>query len=255
MKRRSFKSNNSGQVIIITALLVATLLLSTAIYVIETEKDVPTVATDSNNVFPQYEQSAKSTLISALANITGGGDPTVLTSDLNELNTAITSYSYQAMLQMTYTPLTMDPYQDGVWLSWGADGQGISSAYVSFAFNSSASSASSNLEYDVNVTTQADLSGNYQQLNGTAIQVNLTVNLFNEGEPALAQNFTFYYNTADEGWLSANSPSITDFGDGTYAVSFIAQTDQPNAPLSASVLCQDQRGITVEANATCSNNP
>ena len=91
--------------IIITALLVASLLLSTAIYIIETEKEVPTTGTDENNVLTEYEQSIKNTLISALANITNGGDPSVLTADLNELNAAITSHSYQAMLQMDYTPL------------------------------------------------------------------------------------------------------------------------------------------------------
>ena len=60
---------------------------------------------------------------------------------------------------MNYTPLNVAPYQNGIWISWGTDGQGVSSAYVSFVFDSSASSTSSNLEYDVNVTTAADLSG------------------------------------------------------------------------------------------------
>ena len=66
MKKRNLKHNSSGQVIIITALLVATLLLSTAIYVIETEKEVPTVETGEENVFPAYQQSIRNTLISAL---------------------------------------------------------------------------------------------------------------------------------------------------------------------------------------------
>ena len=132
MKRRSLKRNNSGQVIIITALLVASLLLSTAICVFETEKAVPTVDTGENNVFPAYQQSTRNTLTSALANITNGGDSAVLTGDLNILNAAITNDSYQAMLQMNYTPLNAAPYQNGVWISWGADGQGVSSAFVSF---------------------------------------------------------------------------------------------------------------------------
>ena len=54
MKRRSLKHNKSGQVIIITALLVALLLLSTSIYVIETEKEVPQAGTNENTVF-SYE--------------------------------------------------------------------------------------------------------------------------------------------------------------------------------------------------------
>ena len=120
MKKRNLKHNNSGQVIIITALLVALLLLSTAIYVIETEKEVPTAGTGEDNVFPAYQQSIRNTLISALANVTNGGDTGVLTDDLNELNSAITSHSYQAILQMDYTPLNVAPYQNGIWISWGA---------------------------------------------------------------------------------------------------------------------------------------
>ena len=138
MKKRNLKHNSSGQVIIITALLVASLLLSTAIYVFETEKEVPTADTGEENVFPAYQQSIRNTLISALANVTNGGNPSVLTDDLNELNAAITNDSYQAMLQMNYTPLNVAPYQNGIWISWGADGQGVSSAYVSFVFDSSA---------------------------------------------------------------------------------------------------------------------
>jgi len=82
MKRRSLKHNKSGQVIIITALLVALLLLSTSIYVIETEKEVPQAGTNENTVFPAYKQSTINTVISALANATNGGDSSVLTNDL-----------------------------------------------------------------------------------------------------------------------------------------------------------------------------
>ena len=76
------------------------------------------------------------------------------------------------------------------------------------------------MEYNVNVTTEANLSGNYFQLNSSFTQVNLTVNVLNEGKPALAQNFTFYFENATDGWVQVDSPSITDFGNGTYSVSF-----------------------------------
>jgi len=253
MKKRSLKRNSQGQVIIITALLVASLLLSTAIYVFETEKAVPTVDTGENNVLPAYQQSIRNTLISALANITNGGNTGILTDDLNELNAAITNDSYQAMLQMNYNPLNTAPYQNGIWLSWGTHGYGVSSAYVSCVLDSSAPSSSSNLEYDVNVTSEAILSGNYLQLNATFTQVNLAVNVFNEGKPALAQNLTFYFENATYCWVKVNSPNITDFENGTYLVSFIGETEPANDLLPVSMICLDQRGIIVEANATCTS--
>jgi len=255
MKNRNLKRDNSGQVIVITALMVALVLLSTAIFVIETEKDVPTASgTDTNNVFAAYEQAVRSTLISALANVTNGGNRSVLTTDLNELDSLITSHSYQSILQMNLTPLNEAPYQNGIWISWSTDSQGISSACVTLDANSTGTTSTSTLQYAVNVTSQANLSGSDLQLNGTLNQVNLTVNVLNEGKPALAQNFTFYYEDAassTENWTQVTSPSITDFGNGTYAVSFTAQTQQPGDPLLASTHCQDQRGILIDANVNC----
>ena len=257
MKKRNLKRDNSGQVLIITALLVALLLLSTAIYVIETEKGVPTAVTDENNVFPAYKQSIKSTLISALANVTSGGETSVLTANLDELKSAIAAYSYQAIVKVDFTPLNVAPYQNGIWISWGTNGQGISSTYASFVFGSSGSSASSNLEYVINVTSEVNLVGSYLHLDGNLKQVNLTVNVLNEGKPALAQNFTFYFeldgSLSHEDWVRVDSPSTINFGNGAYAVSFIAETANRNDPVLVSMHCQDQRGILVKANVTCVN--
>jgi hypothetical protein len=251
MGKRSFKRDNSGQVIIVTALLVALLLLSTALYVMEVEKEVPTVAAE-NDAFAGYKQSARSTLISALANATDGGNSGILGTDLSELKTAIISHSYQALLTIDYNTLNSSGYQNGFLISWDANGQGVSSAYATFALASSSPSATSNLEYAINVTSAVNLSGNYQQLNDTTKQVDLTVNVQNEGKAALAQNFTFSYQNATD-WIQVDSPSITSFGNGTYAVSFNAQTPQPYDPLVVSLLCQDKRGIFVGANLTCTS--
>jgi len=249
MKKRNLRQNNSGQVIIITALLVVTLLLSTAIYIIETEKEVPVVGTNQISLFTGYEQSTRSTLISALANVTNGGNANVLNSDLNELSTAITSHSYQIMLQMGSAPLNTAPYQEGVWISWGLNGQGTSSAYVEFTFSSTASSTTSNLKYAVNVTSELNLKGYYTQ-NETLKQTNLTVNLLNEGKPALAQSYIFSFENSTD-WVNVEAPNVVDFGNGTCLVSFNAATGQLGDPLPVSVICQDQRGITVRANITC----
>jgi len=97
MGKRSIRQDSSGQVVIITALLVALLLLSTALFVIETEKNTPLAKTTEND-FSAYKQSVVNTLISALANATNGGSPNVLATDLAELKSAITSHSYQSML-------------------------------------------------------------------------------------------------------------------------------------------------------------
>ena len=177
MKKRSFKRDCSGQVIVITAFLVALLLLSTAVYVIETEKDVPTSSTNTNNALSAYQQAAKNTLISALANATNGGSQSILTTDLYELESAITSQSYQSILETDFTPLNQAPYQNGIWISWGTDGQGISSACITSGINSIGTSSTSNSAYLVNITSEVTLAGSYTQLNANLNQVTLTVNL------------------------------------------------------------------------------
>jgi hypothetical protein len=252
MRKRSFSRDSSGQVIIVTGLLVSLLLLSTALYVIEVEREVPTVDANQYSDFSTYKQSARSTLISALANATDGGSQNILSADLAELTTAILSNSYQDMLTMDCNTSNSSGYQNGFRISWGDSGQGMSSAYATFAYSSSSPSASSNLEYTVNVTSAVSLSGNYQQIDENTKQVNLSVNVLNEGKSALAQNFTFSYQNSTD-LVVVDSPCVTSFGNGAYTVSFNAQTAQLNEPLVVSMLCQDQRSIFVGANVTCTN--
>jgi hypothetical protein len=236
--------------IVITALLLGLILLSTAIYVIETEKAVPAARNGLGNSFSAYEQSIRRTLISALSNVSGGGNTGVLAIDLSELNSAIVSHSYQAIVQVDYTPLNVTPYQNGFWISWGTNGHGISSVCSSFALNSSGFSSNSNLEYAVNVTTELNVIGNYLQFNDSSKQVNLRVNMLNEGKPALAQNLTIYFENATK-WTKVEAPLLNSLGNGTYTASFSVETVQLENSLLVSVNCQDKRGITVGANVTC----
>ncbi len=252
MVKRNFKSDKSGQVIIVTALLVSALLLSTALYVIEVGKEVPTVDASQSDVFSVYRQSTTTTLISALANASGGGNLNVLGIDLDALKTVILSDSYQALLTMDYNTLNSNSYQNGLLISWGANGFGISSACSSFVFASTSPTATSNLEYTLNVTSTVNLSGNYHQIDDNAKQVNITFTVQNEGKAALTQNFNVSYrNGAD--WIQVNSSNATDFGNGTYTVTFNAEQSQSSDPMVVSLLCQDQRGIFVGANITCTS--
>jgi len=252
MGKRSFKSGKKGQVIIVTALLVSVLFLSTALFVMEVAREVPTANDGQSDVFSGYKQSATSTMISALANATNGGNSNILGIDLAELKTVILSNSYKAMLTMDYSTLNSSGYNNGFLISWGADGEGSSGTCVSFSFASSSPSASSNLEYTLNITSTVNFRGNFQQIDETTKQVNLTVNVLNEARAALAQNFTISYQNGPD-WTKINSPTTTCFGNGTYILTFMAGTSPPSEPLVVSLLCQDQRGISIGANLTCTN--
>ena len=250
LKKRSFVENRSGQVLVVTALLVALLLLSTALYVLDTAKQTPTVQADaSGNIF-DYKQAARSTLISALANVTGGGNPDILSIDLDELKAVLQANSYQSILTLDYSLRDSGSYQDGLWVSWGNLGQGVSSVYVSFSIATSSSSATSSVDYPINITSQVSVSGTYLQVNATQKQANLAVNVLNEGRPALADSFTVSFQNGT-GWVAVNSPSIISNGDGSYVISFMAESDEAIQPLNVSVICIDQRGIIIGANYSC----
>jgi len=49
-----------------------------------------------------------------------------------------------------------------------------------------------------------------------------------------------------------SSTNNIDYGNGTYRMSFIAETESVNDPMLISAQVYDMRGIFVLANATCS---
>jgi len=255
LRPRGSNRGNSGQVLIIASLILALLLLSTAVYVADTQKNVPVYNSGAEPSFSAYKLGATNTVLSAVANISNGGSVNVLVADLNQFKSVVNSHSFSAMVKIDFTPLNMTPYNDGVWISWGSNGHGVSGAYVNMVLNSSGTSATCYSEYAINVTSELNINGHYTLRNESLKQVNLTCNILNEGKPALAQNFTVYYeqdgSLSTEEWIQVASPSITDYGNGTYRMSFTANTTSPADPMLISVYSQDLRHIFVKANVTC----
>ena len=255
MKTRNPSRNSSGQVLVIAALVVTLLLLSTAVYVTETQKNTAVYDSRAEPAFSAYKLGATHTVISALANVSNGGSADVLIACLNQFKSVVNSHSFNAIVKMDFTPLNTTPYQDGVWISWDSSGKGVSSVYVNLALNSSGTSATYYSEYAVNVTSELNVNGVYTPLTGALKQVNLTCNVLNEGKPASAQNFTVYYeqdgSLSPEEWVQVTSPSITDYGNGTYTISFTAETTNPDDPMLVSVHSHDLRQILTRANVTC----
>lgn len=255
MRSRGSNRGSSGQVLIIASLILTLVLLSTAVYVADTQKNVPVYNSGTEQSFSAYKLGATNTVLSAVANISNGGSVDVLVADLNQFKSVVNSHSFSAMVKIDFTPLNMTPYNDGAWVSWGSNGHGTSGAYVNMVLNSSGTSATCYSEYAINVTSELNVNGQYTLLNESLKQVDLTCNILNEGIPALAQNFTVYYeqngSLSTEEWIQVASPNITDYGNGTYHMSFTANTTSPDDPMLISVHSQDLRRIFVKANVTC----
>jgi hypothetical protein len=248
--RRSFRRDSRGQVIIITGLLVALLLLSTAVCVIEMSKFTPKAdETPQTVTYVGLEANLRNAVISGLANVTGGGNASVLAMDLDLLKAAILSHSYQTMFTLDYSLQNDAPYMQGLWVSWG-NTSGVSGASASFTVDSQNAQGTSKAQYAINVTTQVTASGGFVQLNGTAKQVSLSVAVFNEGNAALTETMNLRFFNVTE-WVDVTAPVVTDFGNGTYAVTFFADGTPVDEPLYVSAECVDMRGISVGVNIVC----
>jgi len=191
---------------------------------------------------------SRNTVLSSLINVTHGGSPEVLSTNLETWSAAVEKqYSFGKCL-LNATPLSASPYDSGLWVSWGSNGLGVSSACVRFNLTVVGRENQVKLDYLVNVTTALQVEGTFQPLTGNNKRVDVTSKVFNEGEPALAENFTVYYLNGSS-WTPVDSYGLTDYGNGTYRISFAVVI--PGNSVEVSVLTLDRRQILVRANATC----
>jgi hypothetical protein len=242
---------NSGQVLIVTSLVVILLLMSTVICVTEIQKNNPIYYEDANRDLITIKQAAANTIISALANISNGGNSSVILSDLNRLKSVVLNNSYNSLIDLGFFPSDMAPYSDGVWVSWGSAGVGVSSVSVNFVMNASGISSNYYNEYVINRTSSIEIEG-LNTVNATTRTITVSCTVFNEDVPALAENLTIYYQQDSPAiWVKLSSPNTINYGNGTYTTTFTVAKQLTANLLPISIGCQDVRGITVWANATC----
>jgi hypothetical protein len=249
VKRKRIKSSNSGQALVITSLIITILLLSTAYYVFEVKRDVITDETADDSTLAAIRLSSVNTVISALANVSNGGDNSVLLTDLNRLASTISNHTYDGSFGLFFTLSDLPPYQNGTWISWDSNGTAISSARVGFLVNFSGPSTAYSSQYETNVTTALNIEGEYSG-NDAEKDVNVTCRMFNENEPAPISDITVSYENETAGTWFKIDPSnlqMIDYGNGTYLVSFKAYAQNV---LQVSVQVHDLRGIFAVANTT-----
>lgn len=251
MKFRHGKRGKSGQAMIVTALIIVLLSLSAVYYVIEAEKTevISQSLIDSN--FSVAELGTRNTMISALANLSNYGETQVLTEDLNRFSSKLRTMSYGAESELSFTPSNTAPYQNGTWISWGQNGSGLSSTYVTFSINTKGSTEDYRAEYAINITTSLSIEG-VSTGDGEEKNVNVTCTVYDENGPALANEiYLFYLNQTDGSWINVDSSdnlAVLDFGNGTYSISFRAYSQQP---IEISTHIRDTRYIFAMANVTC----
>ncbi|MGQ9506854.1 MAG: hypothetical protein ACUVTB_03210 [Candidatus Bathycorpusculaceae bacterium] len=248
---KSVRTQSSGQLLIVAALAIAILISSTTIYVYELSKEKTATQDQLITEFVfAIKQASKNAVINALANASKSGEKSVLEANLNMLSQAFRSLNQPGICNLSFTLLNDLNYTDGVWLSWSnANGFGVSSAYTDFTLTVYGLRTNFTANYAVNMTTAIALNGYYIG-EGPEKLVSLSCHVFNEGKPAQAKNITLYYENLGV-WVpvnSSNNLSITDYGNGTYTISFTVIVSDPLL-VSAHVI--DLREIFVQASMTC----
>ena len=253
MKRKN-RRQCSGQILVLAVLVVSLVLLSTQVYIYEVGRSLEEVKSIRVNDFVfAVKLGSKHVVIGSLANISVGGDYSILYANLEKW-AAFTESLYQfGKPVLNFALRDTLPYTNGTRLSWGTDGLGISSAYANFNFSLSDRQVNIEMPYTMNITTSLVVEAIYRTLQGNVKQINVTCNVLNERTPALAENVTVFYEDSGS-WLRADEQAnyvFTDYGNGTYIISFEADILQENVKVSAQVC--DLREIHVQANVTCTS--
>ena len=246
------RRNSSGQILLVAVLIIALALLSTELYVYEVGKPIDEVNPDSFSDFIfAVKLGSEHVVVGSLANISKGGANQTLEINLERLSSFVGRQYKLGKYVLDFTSREETPYSSGIWISWGTNGSGVSGAYTNFTLRLSDQGVDVNLKYTINITTTLRVQGTYNRLQGDSKEVSVTCALSNEGSPALAENVTLCYKSLDE-WLipgPQNNYTIIDYGNGTHAMTFVA--DISSQDVEVSVHACDQREINVQANVTC----
>jgi hypothetical protein len=249
------KKNCSGQILLVGILVIALLLLSTELYVYDLGKALDE---GNRNSFSDFilavKAGSKHVVIGSLANVSQGGTNQIFRNNLERWSSFVGSRYQFGKCILNFTIREVSPYSSSIWIHWGTNGLGVSGAYANFTLQLRDRGTDVDLRYAVNITTTLLIQGTYKGMLGDSKQVNVTCSLLNEGEPALAENFTLYYKNLDD-WLTPgpqNNYTVINYGNGTYFMSFVA--DISSSPVEVSVHASDQKHIYVQANVTCTEN-
>lgn len=236
----------------IAVLVVSLIMLSTQLYILEAGRSVTGAQTlRAIDFVLAVKLGSKHIVTGSLAEISVGEAYTILNDELEQWIALIRGMYEFGRPMLNFTLENNSSYTNGTCLSWNNEGVGASSSSANFSLYLLDNEVYVELSYAANVSTSITLNGTYRTVEGDTKQVNVTCKVLNEGEPALAKNTSILFQNSSS-WLPAETQDnylLTDYGNGTYLVSFEASIPQANISVSAQAF--DLREIYVQANSTC----
>jgi hypothetical protein len=240
-----------GQVLVVAALAIALTILTTQAYVYELNN---MKISSEHGLLSDYilgiKQESRHVVMASLVNVSRGGAASNFEANLKRWEVFVAGGYSLGRCDLNATPTSSSPYSDGIWLYWGTNGSGVSSAYADFALNLSGREVEVDWSLTVNVTSRVEVSGSYDDLGDDSKEVSVSVNLENEGAPALSGFIVLDYLKLGSWEDPRNLGSYTelDCGNGTYRYTFVDTI--PGTFVRVRVQVYDLRGVFVEVEAS-----
>jgi hypothetical protein len=249
---KPLKHGRSGQILVITTLIVALIMTSTATYIYETSRNLEDAEPYLlNDYVRSIEIGSRHAVVSALANMTRGGLSQTLATNLDKWKSTVEKQYAVGKLTLTYTLRSIEPYTFGYNVVWGNSGTGVSEAYASFLLKASGDSLEMQVPDYSNVSTSLRVEGFITLASPNITWVTVKCRLFNEDQSVLAKNLTLYYRDSTQ-WTvptQSNNYVAVNYGNGTYQARF--SLVDAAIPVDVSALVVDGRNVVVRADATC----
>jgi len=245
------RGRRRGQVLVVAALAIALTIITVQASVYSLSR--AGIVSDHDyldDYILAIKQGSRHTLEASLVNVSRGGDDSNLEANLDRWEAFVSEDYRFGRCELNSTPASIAPYAGGVWLNWGVNGEGVSSACSDFTLNLSGRDVEVDWSFGVNTTTKVLISGSFVDLGGDSKEVNVIVNLLNEGAPSLAGSITLEYLNSSV-WTdptTLDGYSELDCGNGTYRYVFVDDIPSINVQIRAQVY--DRRGIYVRAEDT-----
>ena len=235
-----------GQILVVAALGIALVIISTQAYVLELSRTRVSSDYDCySDYFLGIEQGAGHVVCASLVNVSLGGASSVLMDNLERWEAFVSGDHAFGWCDLNATPASEPPYSEGIWLDWGTEGVGVSSACAEFTLNVSGRGLEVDHQFTVNTTTLLSVAGSYVDLGGDAKALTVMVELQVDGGWALAVSITLEYMKS-AAWTDPTglgSYQEQDFGNGTYVYTFT--DDVPGSPVQIRAQVYDVRGVYV----------
>jgi hypothetical protein len=237
-----------GQVLVVAALGIALVIISTQAYVLELSR---TMVSSDYDCYSDYvlgiEQGAGHVVCASLANVSLGGASSVLMFNLDRWEAFVSGDHTFGWCDLNAMPASQSPYLEGIWLDWGTEGEGVSSACVEFTLNVSSRGLEVDQQFTVNTTTLLSVGGSFVDLGGDTKTITVSVELQVDDGKTLAGSIILEYMKV-AAWMDPTGLSTyqgEDCGNGTYIYTFT--DDIPNSQVQVRVQVNDVRGVYVRA--------